>query len=81
MLVVQHFSILFLGWTLCGTRGPEGFLHHPKCYCGIEKSAAYSIENPGSDSEGEAKAKAYEKNLVDCGRSIGVYCVWSRISS
>lgn len=50
-------------------------LHHSKCHSRIEQSTAYSIENPSSDSERKAKAKADEKELVDCGRSIGVYRV------
>ncbi len=62
-------------------KGRRTFLHHAKRHCGIKESTAYPIENPGRDSERKAKAKANEKKLVDCGRSIGVYRIWTTMSS
>lgn len=55
------------------SEAPRSNSHHTKRHCGIEQPATYSIENPGSDSEGKAKAKADEQKSVKCGRSSGIY--------
>lgn len=73
----MFYSLAFsFGDTQCGNVwGWSIILHHSECHCGIEQSTTYSIENPGSNSEGKAKGKADEEKLVDCRRSIGIYRV------